>query len=129
MTVIDACKASAYVPVLVQEKAPSPLKDIAIYRLQRVEKALERLGAAVSRLEGAAAQVHVPDETESIGNQDDGQLNLLQTELDSVRADYDRLKVAATDVAARLDSTIEKLDGASLSTVDERSANADQGQR
>ena len=95
---------------MVQEKVPTPLKDIAIYRLQRVEKALERLGAAVGRLEGATIAIQVPDEADSKAQTDVGQLNFLHTEIESVRADYDRLHAAATQVADRLDQTIETLD-------------------
>ncbi len=107
---IDACNSSAYVPVVVQEKVPSPLKDIAIYRLQRVEKALKRLGAAVDRLEGAATAIELPAEVDSSVQSGNGQLNFLQTELESVKADYNRLRIAATQVADRLDQTIETLD-------------------
>lgn len=110
MWMIDACYSSAYVPVVVQEKVPSPLKDIAIYRLQRVEKALKRLGAAVDRLEGAAAAIELPAEVDSSVQSGNGQLNFLQTELESVKADYNRLRIAATQVADRLDQTIETLD-------------------
>ncbi len=102
---------------MVQEEVSTPLKDIAIYRLQRVEKALERLGAAVGRLEGATTAIEVPEEADSSVQSDKGQLNFLHTELESVRADYDRLHAAASQVANRLDQTIETLDNSVDSVV------------
>ena len=88
------------------------MKDIAIYRLQRVEKALERLGTAVSRLEAAteglrSESVQVPD-----GPEEGEQFDLIQAELDAVRADYEVLRVAATKAADRLDEKIVVLDSA-----------------
>ncbi|NKB43796.1 MAG: hypothetical protein GKS03_05910 [Alphaproteobacteria bacterium] len=88
------------------------MKDIAIYRLQRVEKALERLGAAVSRLESASAGLDVVDVKQEDSPKEGEQFNLLQAELDAIRADYEQLHTAASQVADRLDDKIELLDSA-----------------
>lgn len=90
--------------------AVSPLKDIAIYRLQRVEKALGRLDAAVSRLETAGMAVLERAEAAStLGEQTNGQqIEIIEAELEGLRKDYDALRTAATSVADRLDATISK---------------------
>lgn len=96
---------------------PSPLKDIAIYRLQRVEKALERLNTAVSRLDAVAERIPADKPADEAGAapQTD-QYDLAQAELTALRADYDRLHSAATTVAGRLDETIERLESSSQSS-------------
>lgn len=123
LTVIDGGKRAAYVPVLVQEKVPSPLKDIAIYRLQRVEKALERLNQAVGRLDSAAStlKVETPEPDSDHDGQND-QYDLAQAELTALKADYDRLHEAATTVAGRLDETIERLEAESAGSPQQKTA-------
>lgn len=108
---IDGERGADYVPVLLQEKVSSPLKDIAIYRLSRVEKALERLNTAVGRLDAAAETIPTgaPAADADTAPQSD-QYDLAQAELAALRADYDRLHEAATTVAGRLDETIERLE-------------------
>jgi hypothetical protein len=86
------------------------LKDIAIYKLLRVERALERLGTAVLRLEAATEglgtdSAHVQD-VPAEGEQ----FELIQAELDAVRADYEVLRSAATNAANRIEEKIETLD-------------------
>lgn len=91
----------------------SPLKDIAIYRLQRVEKALKRLNQAVSRLDTAADKLPTDPPNADPSTQEDqetGQYELVQAELKALQADYDRLHTAATTVAGRLDETIARLE-------------------
>ena len=91
------------------------MKDIAIYRLQRVEKALERLGTAVTRLESATTGLGVKDVAQEDGRKEGEQFSLLQAELDAIRADYEQLHTAASQVADRLDDKIELLGSASQS--------------
>lgn len=86
---------------------PTPLKDIAIYRLQRVDKALERLGAAVARLESATQAENAAFAAN--GGQNDGDLAAAQSELAALKADYEVLHKAASTVADRLDQTIDRL--------------------
>lgn len=85
------------------------MKDIAIYRLQRVEKALERLGTAVSRLEAATEGLGPNSAQAQDGPAEGEQFDLIQAELDAVRADYEVLRVAATKAADRIDEKIEVL--------------------
>ena len=92
---------------MVQEKVPSPLKDIAIYRLQRVDKALERLNAAVDRLD-TAIQTKGASETPGTSGADSGNA-ALKAELSALRKDYDALHAAASSVADRLDSTVAQM--------------------
>lgn len=116
LTVIDGGRGADYVPVLLQEKVLSALKDIAIYRLSRVEKALERLNTAVSRLDAAAESIPegAPADDTDTARQSD-QYELAKAELAALRADYDRLHAAATTVAGRLDETIERLESSTTS--------------
>ncbi|MBT5239657.1 MAG: hypothetical protein HOH20_09805 [Rhodospirillaceae bacterium] len=93
------------------------MKDIAIYRLQRVEKALERLGTAVNRLESATTRLDVKDIEQDDGPKEGEQFNLLQAELDAIRADYEQLHSAASQVADRLDDKIELLGGTAQSAL------------
>ena len=86
------------------------MKDIAIYRLQKVEKALERLGVAVARLESATDVFEPIQDSELQASAGCEQLTLLQVELEAMRADYDQLRTAATQVAQRLDDTIYRFD-------------------
>lgn len=110
LTEIDGEEGAVYVPVSLQEKVPRALKDIAIYRLQRVEKALERLNGAVSRLDAAASALPVEQpKSQDVSGQND-QYDLAQAELTALRADYERLRLAATTVTGRLDDTIERLE-------------------
>lgn len=100
---------AAYVLVSLQEKGARALKDIAIYRLQRVEKALERLGTAVGRLETAASALDVGAGEQKEAPEEGEQFNLIQAELDAIKADYKQLHSAASQVADRLDDKIELL--------------------
>ena len=89
------------------------MKDIAIYRLQRIEKALERLDSAVSRLENASAEAAQRSANVAASNgqdKDGGQLELAEAELAALRRDYDTLRKAATTVVDRLDETIERFE-------------------
>lgn len=88
------------------------MKDIAIYRLQRIEKALERLGTAVSRLEAATEGLGSESVQVEDGPAEGEQFDLIQAELDAVRADYEVLRAAATKAADRIDEKIEVLDNA-----------------
>ena len=80
------------------------MKDIAIYRLQKVEKALERLGVAVARLESATDVFEPIQDSELQASAGGEQLTLLQVELEAM------LRTAATQVAQRLDDTIDRFD-------------------
>ncbi|MDG2244677.1 MAG: hypothetical protein P8L66_14425 [Rhodospirillaceae bacterium] len=91
------------------------MKDIAIYRLQRVDKALERLGAAVGRLESAARSLDVEAVEQKEDPEEGEQFKLIKAELDAVKADYNQLHSAASKVADRLDDKIEILANASQS--------------
>ena len=93
----------------------SPLKDIAIYRLQRVDKALERLNGAVARLEAAVEAKGTVSSSHQGG--DDKALAEAQTELVTLRKDYDAIHGAASKVAERLDGTLERLSSASGSAA------------
>lgn len=104
---VDGSSAPAYVPVIVQEKVPSPLKDIAIYRLQRVDKALERLNAAVARLE-AAVQSKGPDAAKPAGENVQA-LADAKAEIKALRGEYESLHAVASSVADKLDGTIDQL--------------------
>lgn len=88
------------------------MKDIAIYRLQRVEKALERLSAAVSRLETVADGIPKLKVSDEGGPKEGEQFDLIQAELDAIRGDYRTLHTAASKVADRLDERIAVLDNA-----------------
>ena len=88
------------------------MKDIAIYRLQRVEKALERLGTAVTRLETAADVISRPPVDGQDSPKDGEQYDLIQAELEAIRGDYKNLHAAASKVADRLDERIAVLDDA-----------------
>ncbi|WP_231376237.1 hypothetical protein [Magnetospirillum fulvum] len=66
--------------------------------MQRTEEAMQRLGAAIDRLEGAAARVGAGD-------------LLLAGELRESREDYERLDETVRIVAGRLDDTIDRLRG------------------
>lgn len=110
--VIDGLYNPPYVPPSLQEKGARALKDIAIYRLQRVEKALERLGAAVTRLETVADVIPRPSVDGLEGPQDGEQYDLIQAELEAIRGDYKNLHAVASKVADRLDEKIAVLDDA-----------------
>lgn len=122
---IDGEEGAGYVPVSLQEKVPRALKDIAIYRLQRVEKALERLDGAVSRLD-AAMSVRQADKADpvdpSVESAQNVQYDLAQAELTALRADYERLRAAATTVSGRLDKTISRLETESAAAPSESAA-------
>ncbi|WP_244511205.1 hypothetical protein [Magnetospirillum fulvum] len=66
--------------------------------MQRTEDAMQRLGAAIDRLESAAARVGAGD-------------LLLAGELRESREDYERLDETVRIVAGRLDDTIDRLRG------------------
>ena len=83
------------------------MKDIAIYRLQRVDKALERLNAAVARLE-TAVQSKEPKEAAPAGENVQA-LADAKAEIKSLRSEYESLHAAASSVAERLDGTIDQL--------------------
>lgn len=110
---IDGEEGAGYVLVLLQEKVSRALKDIAIYRLQRVEKALERLDRAVSRLDAASSALPQDQPETAEGGTENEQYDLAQAELTALRADYERLRTAAMTVSSRLDETIARLEGAS----------------
>lgn len=84
------------------------MKDIAIYRLQRVDKALERLNAAFARLEAAVDAKGAGPPSRS-GSDDGKALADVQAELSALRQDYESLHGAASKVADRLDGTLDRL--------------------
>ena len=86
------------------------MKDIAIYKLLRVERALERLGTAVLRLEAATEGLGTDSAQVQDGPAEGEQFELIQAELDAVRADYEVLRSAATNAANRIEEKIETLD-------------------
>ena len=90
-----------------EEKVSSLLKNIAIYRLQRVDKALERLNIAVARLETA---VQLKGQGASTLRKEKGNVAEDPAEaLLALRRDYEVLHAAASKVAFQLDGAIEKL--------------------
>ncbi len=91
------------------------MKDIAIYRLQRVDKALERLNAAVARFD-AAIQTKGIDTSQGTREAESGKADL-QAELNALRKDYDALHAAASTVADRLDGTVAQLTASTSSTA------------
>lgn len=105
---VDGFRAAAYVPVLLKEKVLTPLKDIAIYRLGRIEKAIERLGAAVTRLE-SATQSDKSAKAASLAKNAEDTAILLELEMANLKKDYAALYVAAGTVVERLDATIGRL--------------------
>jgi hypothetical protein len=94
------------------------LKDIAIYKLARIEQAIESLARAVDRLEMAAASrplveavalepaevvpAEVPESESEIA---------LRREIEGLRADYENLRTISRTVSNRLDSTIDRVRG------------------
>ena len=83
------------------------MKDIAIYRLERVDKALERLDAVVARLETAVQSKGAIPATQSGEN---GQaLTDVRADMAALRSDYDALHAVASKVADRLDGSIDQL--------------------
>lgn len=84
------------------------MKDIAIYRLQRVEKALERLGLALSRLEAVA--LDAKENKMVFGNTRKAEDDEILDELDNLKRDYNKLHEAASTVAKGLENAIDKLD-------------------
>ena len=86
------------------------MKDIAIYRLQRVESALARLNTAVAHLETVAEAAMRAEP--AMPGEEPNDADALQADLASLKHDYETLHAAATKVAARLDKTIEQLSAA-----------------
>ncbi|MFL2770285.1 MAG: hypothetical protein ACJZ9F_04675 [Rhodospirillaceae bacterium] len=83
------------------------MKNIAIYRLQRVDKALERLNIAVARLETA---VQLKGQGASTLTAEKGNVAGDPAEaLAELRRDYEILHAAVSKVAFQLDGTIEQL--------------------
>ena len=83
------------------------MKNIAIYRLERIKTAMERLGVAVTRLESAIQNNNEVD-TLSSGRTDEGSESLA-TEIEILKQDYANLHSAAKKVSEKLDLTIDRL--------------------
>lgn len=86
------------------------MKDIAIYRLQRIDAALARLVQSLDRLESVTAQVEVGQGASSGGSPGGS-----HDELAAMQRDYAALKAAATKVSDQLEQTLTKLEAEKMS--------------
>ncbi len=78
------------------------MKDIAIYKLTRIEQALETLAHAVQRLDRAARE-RLEAEPEAAFDAE------MEAELEALRADYENLRTVSQVVSDRLDGAIHRL--------------------
>jgi hypothetical protein len=87
------------------------LKDIAIYKLARIEQAIDDLSRAVERLEAAAYSraVDIPVVEEDPGESESE--IALRREIEGLRADYENLRTISRTISGRLDSTIDRVRG------------------
>jgi uncharacterized protein involved in exopolysaccharide biosynthesis len=75
--------------------------------LTRIEKALERLGAAVDRLEEAGLKRVAA--MMSGGDADEAEMARLTAELSAVRTDYESLQLTSRQASGRIDKAIGRL--------------------
>ncbi|MCF8478988.1 MAG: hypothetical protein K9H25_01020 [Rhodospirillum sp.] len=88
------------------------MKDIAIYKLARIEQAIDDLSRAVERLERAAQSRPTPVavvEDEDMGESESEAA--LRREVEGLRADYENLRTISRTISGRLDSTIDRVRG------------------
>ena len=92
-----------------ERKFGKPLKNIAIYKFQRVESALERLNQALTRLDGATENTKA--EPVAAGSQSEGQktAKALAAELSQLRGQHDQLREAAGEALEALNAALEVL--------------------
>lgn len=80
------------------------MQDIAIYKLSRIEQALEGLSRAIDRLETASEGLSDPRPVEASTAED-----ALRLEIADLRADYDNLRTISQTVSQRLENAIGRV--------------------
>ncbi|WP_041794406.1 hypothetical protein [Pararhodospirillum photometricum] len=79
------------------------MKDIAIYKLARIEQAVDSLSRAIDRLELAALERAPLDPEHSAAEE------ALRREIEDLKADYENLRTVSQAVSTRLDSAIGRV--------------------
>ncbi|GEO80532.1 DUF4164 family protein [Pararhodospirillum oryzae] len=80
------------------------MQDIAIYKLVRIEQAVESLARAIDRLETVVVERGGAGGAAGAG--DPAVEAELRQEIEELRADYENLRTVSQAVAGRLDSAI-----------------------
>ena len=85
------------------------MKNIAIYKFQRVESALERLNQALTRLDDATESVKSDPPSSSSDSDSQKTAKALAAELSQLRGQHDHLRDVAGEALEALNAAIEVL--------------------
>lgn len=82
------------------------MQDIAVYKLSRIEQALDSLSRAVDRLEAASEGL---GRSHPVADAISSSEEALRLEIADLRADYDNLRTISQTVSQRLENAIGRV--------------------